>query len=143
MRAKRPEIKYRVTKQKLTKSEQMSLVRTKDTAAEQALRKALWAAGLRYRLNLKLPGKPDIVFQKQRLAIFVDGCFWHGCPLHYSLPKTNTEFWKLKHQENTERDSNVNKQLEALSWNVLRVWEHEIEDDLPAAVQRVRRVLFG
>lgn len=132
-----------MAKQKLTKAEQMSLVRTKDTASEQALRKALWAASLRYRLNLKLPGKPDIGFPKQRLAVFVDGCFWHGCPLHYSLPKTNTEFWNQKYQENALRDIKVNRQLDALGWRVLRVWEHEIEEDLPAAVQKIRQVLSG
>ncbi len=122
---------------RLTKSEQMARVRTRDTAAEVTLRRALWARGRRYRVHAKLPGRPDVVFPGQRLAVFVDGCFWHGCPEHYTAPATNSPFWRRKLDENAERDRRVDRQLEEQGWRVLRLWEHEVERELDAAVEKV------
>ena len=107
----------------------MSRVRSKDTEIELLLRKALWAAGIRYRIKSKLPGKPDIVFLGARLAVFVDGCYWHGCPEHGQIPKTNTSFWKNKIEKNMARDIWVNQSLDSMGWHVLRFWEHEIKKD--------------
>ncbi|WP_255251850.1 very short patch repair endonuclease [Nitrosomonas ureae] len=83
----------------------MSSVRGTNTKPELLLRKALWRRGLRYRLNSALPGKPDIVLARYKIAIFVDGCFWHSCPVHGSLPETNMPFWKNKIARNIERDN--------------------------------------
>lgn len=121
----------------------MSRVKSKNTKPELRLRRALWAAGMRYRLRYKLPGKPDLVFPAARLAIFVDGCFWHGCPAHATYPKTNAEFWAAKLRENIERDQRVNDQLRELGWRVLRIWQHEVQGNLPDAVERVRNALTG
>jgi len=71
-------------------------------------------------------GKPDFVFPDQRLAVFVDGCFWHGCPLHGTNPATNREFWSEKITRNRQRDREVNRALRALGWRILRIWEHEL-----------------
>lgn len=119
----------------------MSRIKGKDTKPELVLRRALWAQGLRYRLNYKLPGRPDIVFIGARVVVFVDGCFWHGCPIHSVQPKSNVEFWKSKLSGNKERDLLVSSRLEAMGWRVLRFWEHEISEELGAVVQRVSNTL--
>lgn len=102
----------------------MSRIRSRDTKPELLLRSELWRRGYRYRLKSSLPGKPDIVFHRQRLAIFVDGCFWHGCPKHFQLPKTRSEFWRKKIESNRQRDKEINALLKSCGWNVYRVWEH-------------------
>src|SRR3990167_909880 len=82
----------------------MSRIKGKNTKPEVALRKALWGLGFRYRIKSRLPGKPDIVFPALKVAIFVDGCFWHKCPEHYISPKTRVDFWEKKISGNVERD---------------------------------------
>jgi DNA mismatch endonuclease (patch repair protein) len=119
----------------------MSRISGKNTKPEITLRKKLWQMGFRYRLHAKLPGKPDFVFPKYRVAVFVDGCFWHGCPLHAQEPKTNAEFWDKKLLDNKERDRKVNDLLLQNGWIVVRVWEHEIRDSLEEAVRKVVRFL--
>ncbi|RYG25801.1 very short patch repair endonuclease [bacterium] len=105
--------------------------RGKDTKPEIALRKALWAAGLRgYRKNVtKLPGKPDVVFVRGRLAVFVHGCYWHQCPhcKRNRTPATNAEYWQAKFAANRERDARQQAQLEDDGWRVLVLWECEIK----------------
>ncbi len=107
----------------------MARVRQKGTSAELSLRKELHARGLRYRLNLPLLTKPrrvaDIVFAGARVAVFVDGCFWHGCPQHASWPKSNAQFWREKIDTNRARDLDTDRRLKALGWRVVRVWAHE------------------
>ena len=115
----------------------MSQIKGKNTGPEIRLRKALWAIGLRYRLNTSLPGKPDVVFQGKKLAVFVDGCFWHGCPEHAVTPKNNRDFWEAKIKGNIARDVKVNLALDALGWRVFRVWEHEIKSDVQAVVEKI------
>ena len=119
----------------------MSRNRGQNTKPEVILRKSLWSQGFRYRLNVKLPGKPDLVFQAARVAVFVDGCFWHGCVVHKKPPKTNVEFWACKISKNVERDKQVNLQLAELGWTVLRFWEHEIKCDLSACTQSITLAL--
>lgn len=121
----------------------MSRVKSKNTKPEIRLRRALWAEGLRYRLQHKLPGKPDLVFVSGRLAVFVDGCFWHGCPDHATKPKTNEGFWAAKLRENIERDQRVNCQLWGMGWNVLRVWQHDVEKDLDRVVRQIKDLLVN
>ena len=108
----------------------MSHNRAQNTRPETVLRQSLWEKGFRYRLNdKKLPGSPDIVLPKYRTAIFVHGCFWHGhkdCK-YYTVPKTNTEFWKTKVARNQERDQEVWRQLEAKGWFVIIVWECQLK----------------
>lgn len=101
----------------------------RDTAPELALRRELWRRGLRYRLDRAvLPGlrrRPDIVFGPRRVAVFVDGCFWHSCPDHATIPKANRDWWLAKLQRNVERDRDTDQRLEDAGWVVIRVWEHE------------------
>lgn len=121
----------------------MRATRQRDTAAERAVRAALWSAGLRgYRLHRAVvPGvrrTADIVFLRPRLAIFVDGCFWHGCPQHGTLAKANGTWWREKIAANKERDRDTDRRLAQDGWRVVRVWEHETPSE---AVERIRRAL--
>lgn len=109
----------------------------RDTKPEVALRKACWSLGYRYRLQARLPGRPDFVFSRQRVAVFVDGCFWHGCPTHYQAPATRAEFWKLKLARNQQRDAMVTQQLTAAGWRVIRIWEHTVSQTIDEAVREV------
>ncbi len=126
----------------LSRSEQMARIRGQDTRPERLLRSALWAAGLRYRLQAPTPGgRADLVFLSSRVAILIDGCFWHGCPLHYVRPRSRTEFWESKLAGNVARDRAQTLGLEAQGWRVLRFWEHEIHENLEGAVCQVKRLL--
>lgn len=103
--------------------------RKKDTGPELAIRRLLFAQGLRYRIHFGIRAggilvKPDIVFPGRRVAVFVDGCFWHSCPEHGTNPKVNTGYWGAKLERNRERDKLVNQKLEAEGWHVVRIWEH-------------------
>ena len=130
------------------KSETVSRVmranKSKNTKPELVLRKALWRNGLRgYRLHQKrLPGNPDIAFTTKKVAVFVNGCFWHRCPhCQLSLPKTNTKFWKEKFQRNIQRDQAKQAELSKHNWKVEVIWECQIKEDLNTQVQKVRRLL--
>lgn len=112
----------------------MQSARRRDTAPEIALRSALHRRGFRFRVDYKLPGlrrRADIVFPSERIAVFVDGCFWHGCPEHGTWPKANSEWWREKIRTNKSRDADTNRRLNELGWLVIRVWEHE--DSIRAA----------
>ena len=122
----------------LTKSEQMARVRGADTGPEMALRRALWQAGLRYRVRPDIPGRPDLAFVGCRIEVFVDGCFWRGCEGHYKAPATNATFWSEKIARNRKRDREVEAALAKLGWTVLRYWEHEVEHDLASVIGRIR-----
>ncbi|TFG82701.1 MAG: very short patch repair endonuclease [Erysipelotrichales bacterium] len=115
----------------------MSKVKGKDTAPELKLRKALWAAGLRYRKNYG-PHRIDIAFPGRKIAVFVDGCFWHGCPMHGTIPETNKEYWIPKLERNKQRDQERTAALKAEGWIVIRVWEHEVRSpqDIIMSIQR-------
>ena len=125
------------------RSRVMRAVPSKNSSPELALRKALWSAGLRgYRLHSKgVPGNPDVVFPLARLALFVDGCFWHGCPDCYRAPKAHAEYWSKKVQRNMARDLKVTVQCEAAGWRVARIWEHEMKREPLRVVGRVMRAL--
>lgn len=102
----------------------MARVRGADTGPEMALRRALWQAGLRYRVRPDIPGRPDLAFMGCRIAVFVDGCFWHGCPVHGRPVMANREWWALTVASIQERDRRVSVQLVEAGWLVVRVWEH-------------------
>ncbi|MBN8428768.1 MAG: very short patch repair endonuclease [Xanthomonadales bacterium] len=121
----------------------MSRIRVRDTGPELNLRRSAWALGLRYRLQYRIGrSRPDMTFVGARLAVFVDGCFWHGCPLHSTKPKNNREFWEQKLRRNVERDAEQTQWLESQRWRVLRIWEHEI-DASPADCARRIAVMLG
>lgn len=120
------------------RSEMMSRIGGADTEPELALRSELWRRGYRYRLKAKTPvGRPDLVIQSSKIAIFIDGCFWHGCPDHYVRPRTRDDFWSAKLVENTARDTKHTVELEDLGWRVVRVWEHQVFESLPDVIQTI------
>jgi DNA mismatch endonuclease, patch repair protein len=115
-------------------SRRMRGTRGRDNPLERSIRSRLFELNYRFRVHYPIPGLQrrscDIAFPRRRLAIFIDGCFWHGCPLHGTWPKTNSEFWKSKIERNRTRDEETSIFLGRLGWNVLRVWEHEIITDV-------------
>jgi DNA mismatch endonuclease (patch repair protein) len=125
------------------RSATMRAVPSRNTTAELKLRKALSESGIRgYRTHSsKLPGSPDLVFARAKLVIFVDGCFWHGCPKCYRKPATNEAYWRMKVERNRDRDKKVRSQCIRLGWTVARVWEHEIRRDPIKAANKVAQLL--
>lgn len=120
----------------------MQAVRRADTKPELALRSALHRLGYRFRKDLRIPVeagwvRPDIVFTRLAVAVFVDGCFWHCCPVHGRQPTLNEDYWSPKLRRTVERDQRNTEALEAAGWRVVRVWEHELLDDILPAVERV------
>lgn len=123
-------------------STRLSGVGHRPTAPELALRRSLHALGLRYRVSLPVPTRTrrtiDIGFARWRVAVFVDGCFWHSCPDHGTRARANAEWWRSKLEANVTRDMETNAILEAQGWTVVRVWEHE---DVPEATTKILRAL--
>lgn len=122
------------------RSKMMSKVRGKNTKSELLFRKALWAKGVRYRVDSKkLPGKPDISIQKFKLAVFIDGEFWHGYdwPERKKTIKSNRAFWIPKIERNMQRDDEVNQQLQDMGYTVFRFWEKEVKNDLGKCINDI------
>ena len=126
----------------------------RDTAPEIAVRKALHTRGMRFRkdLPIRVPERlvrPDIVFTRARVAVFIDGCFWHCCPVHGNIPRANTDYWQPKLARNVARDRAVDSALTAAGWVVVRAWEHEpsevVADRVEASVRAARSAMgpFG
>ncbi|MCF8278452.1 MAG: very short patch repair endonuclease [Flavobacteriales bacterium] len=118
----------------------------KNTKPEIQFRKALWEAGIRgYRLHWKkAPGKPDIAFPGKKMAIFLNGCFWHRCPkCALPMPKNNRDFWEAKFARNVERDQQKHEALTQENWKVLVIWECELKASLEVQVERVRQLLLS
>ncbi|MFJ4485894.1 very short patch repair endonuclease [Streptomyces longwoodensis] len=119
----------------------MSRQGSRDTAPEVAVRKLLHASGLRYRVNVPVPGIPrrtiDVAFPRAKVAIFLDGCFWHGCPEHATHPKANADWWRAKLDKNMSRDAETTQHLISAGWTVLRFWEHESVDEVARRVADV------
>ncbi|MEU4249568.1 very short patch repair endonuclease [Amycolatopsis sp. NPDC026612] len=126
----------------------MSKQKSRNTGIEMALRKALHSAGFRYRVHRRpvkgVRREADLVFAPARVAVFVDGCFWHGCPEHATWPKNNAEFWREKIETNRRRDANTDTRLNDAGWLAVRIWEHEsvevATDRVITAVRERRRV---
>jgi DNA mismatch endonuclease (patch repair protein) len=119
----------------------MKNTRRRDTPAEMALRRAIHRKGLRYLVDAPVLGtrrRADILFRGAHVAVFVDGCFWHSCPIHGTLPKENREWWQQKLAANDARDRNTDELLRRSGWEVIRVWEHE---DMAEAARRIQRVV--
>jgi len=115
---------------KATRSWVMSRIRGKDTGPEVRLRQLLWSHGVRFRKHdVSVPGKPDLTISKARLAVFVDGCFWHGCPHHYRPPKQRARYWREKLDGNRMRRRDVLRQLRAMDWSVAQIWECRLREN--------------
>ena len=123
------------------RSKIMRSIHSKNTCPELKLRKALWSRGFRYRIHYGKE-KIDVAFPSKKVAIFVDGCFWHGCPIHSHLPKTNSAYWTPKLRKNIERDNVTNKRLKSHGWTVLRFWEHELFNS-DAPLEKIMVVLIS
>ena len=126
-----------------TTSERMSKQRTRDTQPELLLRRELHRRGLRYRVDSPLPTMPrrraDLLFTRAKVAVFVDGCFWHGCPEHKTVPANNGAWWAAKLARNIQRDQETTARLATLGWTVLRVWEHEDTREAATAIEQIVR----
>lgn len=120
----------------------MSNTPQRDTPAELALRRELHSRGYRYRVNWPVPEvtrcRPDLAFRRHKVAVFVDGCFWHRCPQHGTVPVNNQAWWETKLSANVERDERQSRALRATGWRVIRLWEHESPQ---SAADRVIAVL--
>jgi DNA mismatch endonuclease (patch repair protein) len=119
----------------------MSAIRSRgNKSTEKAIRFRMIRAGVRgwTLCGADLPGKPDFVFERARLVVFVDGCYWHGCPTCYRAPTSNTAYWSEKFATNKARDRNVGRLLRANGWRVVRFWEHEIERNPARVVEKIR-----
>jgi DNA mismatch endonuclease (patch repair protein) len=118
----------------------MQRLRARDTTPEQKMRSALHRQGLRFRKHYRaLPGSPDIVFSTARVAVFVDGCFWHLCPRHAVYPKHNAHWWKAKLLQNAERDRRNDRLLRLMRWRPVRVWEHENVEEAARRIEKLVR----
>ncbi|MBP2039273.1 very short patch repair endonuclease [Streptomyces avidinii] len=123
-------------------SARMSRQASRDTTQELAVRRLLHASGLRYRVNFPVPGirrrTIDIAFTRAKIAVFLDGCFWHGCPEHATQPKANAEWWRAKLEKNMSRDRETTAHLEATGWTVLRFWEHQTPKEVARSITLTR-----
>jgi len=121
----------------------MGLIRSSNNATTESRLRALMRANriVGWRRRFRLVGSPDFTFPKQRVVVFVDGCFWHGCPLHGHVPRTNELFWMRKLLANRKRDGRVNRLLRNDGWYVIRLWEHDLVASASHVVARLRRGL--
>jgi len=120
----------------------MSQVRSKNTKPEIIFRQFIWNKGLRgYRLHAKFTGKPDLFFGPKKVAVFIDGCFWHKCPICFKGPKTNKKFWTTKIRQNVERDLDNDIKLIDMGITPIRFWEHEIKYDIKACYRKLKKTL--
>lgn len=122
----------------------MSANKSKNTAPEKLLRKELWRENLRgFRLHYKnIPGRPDIVFTKNKLAVFVNGCFWHRCPnCQLPLPKSNSDFWEEKFEKNTIRDKMKIDLLKKEGWEVIVIWECQIKENINKSILEIKKII--
>jgi DNA mismatch endonuclease (patch repair protein) len=123
-----------------TVSAQMQRMPRSSTGPEMLIRRELHRRGLRFRINHpRLPGRPDVAFTAARIAVFVDGCFWHACADHGFLPKNNRDWWRNKLERNVERDREKDAQHEKLGWTVVHVWEHERPLEAANAIEQLWR----
>lgn len=124
-----------------TRSRIMARVKGKNTSPEVSLRKAVHKQGLRYSLHYNVPGRPDFAFPSLKVAVFVDGCFWHGCERCFRKPQSNVRYWSEKIRRNQARDVKNTKRLEEMGWKVVRIWEHQVNSDLSGCVRKVLKAV--
>ena len=128
---------------KKKRSDVMSRIRGKhNERTELALMELMRASAVSgWRRHLRITGTPDFSFPRQRVAIFVDGCFWHGCPKCYRRPKSNRRFWDTKIATNKRRDRRVSRELKAAGWKVIRIWEHSLAKQPVRCIKRIQKAL--
>jgi DNA mismatch endonuclease, patch repair protein len=127
-----------------TRSYVMSRVRAKDSTLETKVRLALWNRGLRYRKNVRsLPGCPDMVCARRKIVVFIDSCFWHGCPEHCRMPATNRDYWQKKIAANRARDEAVTRHYAERGWRCVRFWEHDLRSDFDRRVDELVALWSG
>jgi DNA mismatch endonuclease (patch repair protein) len=125
-----------------TRSKVMASIKGRDTVPEMMVRRLLWAHGIRYRVhNTNLPGKPDISNSRSKVAVFIDGCFWHGCRKCYKEPTSNVEFWRAKLRRNIRRRKAVKRELKTRGWTVLEFWEHSVMSSPNNVMRKIKRVI--
>nr|WP_242650354.1 very short patch repair endonuclease [Alicyclobacillus montanus] len=122
----------------------MQAIRSSNTSFENRVTHELWSRGLRFRKNVKgLMGKPDLAIKKYHIVIFLDSCFWHGCPLHGRKPRSNSDYWEAKLERNRLRDVEVTEYYVQHGWHLLRMWEHEFKCDFDGAIDRIFAFVTG
>jgi DNA mismatch endonuclease, patch repair protein len=127
---------------KKQRSQLMSKIRGKNTQPELVFRRFIWSKGVRgYRLHKKLPGRPDLYFGPKKVAVFIDGCFWHKCPECYRAPKSNKKFWNAKIKRNIARDLAADVALMEMDVTTLRFWEHEVMGDPMKCYTKIRKTI--
>ena len=120
----------------------MRRIVARDTEPELLLRHTLWRLGIRYRIHVKTPaGRADFANNRQRWAVFVDGCFWHGCPEHYVMPRSRKDFWSNKLSQNVARDARQTSVLLSQGWVVIRFWEHDVRSDTAGCAQAIANAI--
>jgi len=125
-----------------TRSEIMRKIKAKDTKLEKLVRSEMWRRGYRYQKNVRgLVGKPDMVFPGMKTAVFIDSCFWHGCPKHLRVPKSNVDYWSNKIKKNKQRDEAINREYKNSGWQVVRIWEHDIKTSLEETMRKLAQIL--
>jgi DNA mismatch endonuclease, patch repair protein len=123
----------------LTKEQRKKNMRAikSQSALENRVTKELWKMGFRFRKNANLFGKPDISIKKYKIVIFIDSCFWHCCPIHGNMPRSNRDYWEKKLERNKKRDIEVNQYYKDKGWNILRVWEHSFKDNFNLTLNQI------
>ena len=126
----------KITKEQRSKT--MRAIRSTGTTMEKKVTSELWKRGFRFRKNVKtLMGSPDIAIQKYKVVIFLDSCFFHVCPIHGRIPRSNVEYWEKKLKRNVERDNMVNEFFLQKGWNVMRIWEHEVKKEFETTIEKI------
>ncbi|WP_448028236.1 very short patch repair endonuclease [Brevibacillus borstelensis] len=125
---------------KETRTQIMKKVKSTGSGIEERIRKELWKRGLRYRKNVKsLLGSPDLAFKNYKIVIFIDSCFWHGCNLHCRMPESNKDYWIKKISRNKERDLEVSKYYNENSWTLIRIWEHDVKNNIDEVINKISK----
>ena len=126
---------------KRVRSNIMRSVKSCDSQIELNFRKALWRSGIRYRKNVKgCVGHPDVVIKKFKVVVFIDSCFWHGCPKHCRMPSSRQTYWINKIKRNKDRDRSVSRFYQENGWNIFRLWEHDL-DKSSKVVEKIKKLL--
>lgn len=132
------------TVDKETRRRIMQAIKSSKTMFENRVTLELWRRGFRFRRNAnELEGNPDISIKKYRAVVFLDSCFWHGCPVHCRIPATNTAYWEAKIQRNRARDAKVNEYYLQRGWHLLRIWEHDVKSDFNRTIDVISSFLHS